>query len=123
MPVAPEYRLPDGPGPDEIDEHHRITAGRIGEIVPAGVAIERQHRERRGQDREGRDDKEAGGERGPAEDRHAQVTHAGTAHLEHRRDDINAGDQRADARYLYRPEVIIDADAGRIGRLAQGRIG
>ena len=36
-------------------------------------------------------------------------------------DEIDAGQQRADAGYLQRPEVVVDADAGRIGRLRQRR--
>ena len=59
------------PGPDQIDEHHHVAAGLIGEEVKAEIAVEDEHRERRGQDREGGDDQQVGGQRGPAEYRHA----------------------------------------------------
>ena len=47
----------------------------------------------------------------------------GRAHLQDRGDEIDAGHQRADAGDLQRPEIIVDADAGRIGELRQRRIG
>ena len=46
------------PDPDEVHEHHHVAAGLVGEEVEAEVAVEQQHRERRGQHREGRDDQQ-----------------------------------------------------------------
>ena len=111
------------PGPDQIDEHHHVAAGLVGEEMKAEVAVEHQHRERRGQDREGGDDQQIGGERGPAEHRHAHIAHARRAHFQDGGDEIDAGHQRADAGDLQRPEVIVDADAGQISGLRQRRIG
>ena len=59
----------------------------------------------------------------PAEDRHAHIAHPGCARFENRRDEIYARHQRTDARDLQRPEIVVDADAGRELQLAQRRIG
>ena len=48
---------------------------------------------------------------GPAEHRHAQIAHAGAAHLQHRGDEVYPRHQRADAGDLHRPEIVVDADA------------
>jgi hypothetical protein len=95
----------------------------VGEEVEAEIAVEQQHREGRGQDRKGRDDQQVGGQRGPAEHRHAHIGHAGRAHLQDGRDEVDAGQQRADAGDLQRPQVIVDADAGENRQLRQRRIG
>ena len=78
------------PGPDEVHEHHRVAAGLVGEEVEAEIAVEQEHRQGGGEDRERGDDEQVGGERGPAEDRHAQVGHARRAHLEHGRHEVDA---------------------------------
>ena len=104
------------PGPDQVHEHHHVAAGFVGEEVKAEVAVEQQHRQRRREDGEGGDDQQVGGERRPAEHRHAHIGHAGRANLQDRGDEIDAGQQRADAGNLQRPQVIVDADAGRVGR-------
>ena len=111
------------PDPDQVHVHHRVAARLVREEVEAEITVEQQHRERRGQDRKGRDDEQVGGERRPAEHRHAQVAHARRAHLQDRGHEIDAGQQRADAGDLQRPEVVVDADAGRVGQLGQRRIG
>ena len=111
------------PGPDQVHEHHHVAAGFIGEEVKAEVAVQQQHRQRRGQDREGGDDQQVGGKRRPAEHRHPHIGHAGRVDLQDRGDEIDAGQQRADAGDLQRPQIVIDADAGRIGEFRQRRIG
>ena len=62
------------------------------------------------------------GQRGPAEHRHAEIGHARRAQFEDRGHEIDAGEQRADARDLQGPEVVVDADIGREGELGQRRI-
>ena len=62
-------------------------------------------------------------QRGPAEHRHAHKVHAPGAQLQHGGDEIDAGDQRADAGNFQRPQIIVDADAGRVGQLRQRRVG
>ena len=60
---------------------------------------------------------------GPAEHRHAHVAHARRAQLQDRGDEVDARQQRADAGDLQRPEIVVDADAGRELQLAERRIG
>ena len=60
--------------------------------------------------------------RRPAEHRHAHISHARCPRFEDRRDEIDAGQQGADAGDLQRPEVVVDADAGRELQLTQRRI-
>ena len=50
------------PCPDQVHEHHHVAAGFVGEEMKAEVAVQQQHRQRRGQDREGGDDQQVGGE-------------------------------------------------------------
>ncbi len=107
------------PGPDQVHEHHHVATGFVGEKMESEIAVEDQHRQRRGQDWECGDDQKIRGERGPAEHRHAHVGHASGADLQNRRDQVDAGDQRADAGDLQRPQIIVDADARRIGQLRQ----
>ena len=64
------------PGPDEVHEHHGVAAGLIREEMKAEIAVKRQHGERGGKHGEGGDNEHAGGERRPAEHRHAQICHA-----------------------------------------------
>ena len=90
--------------------------------MEAEIAVEDQHRQRRGQDRKRGDDQEIGGQRGPAEHRHAQIRHALGADLQHRGDEVDARDQCADPGNLQRPQIIVDADPGRIGQFRQRRI-
>ena len=111
------------PGPDEVDIHHGVAAEIRGEEMEPQIAVEQQHAERRGQDREGRDDEEIGGQRGPAEDRHPRIGHARGTDLEDRRDEIDAGEQRADAGDLDRPQIVVDTHPGRELQLRQRRIG
>ena len=110
-------RMP--PGPDEAHEHHRVAAGLIREKVEAEVAVERQHRQRRGEDREGGDDEEVRSQGGPGEHRHAQVAHPRRAHLQDGGGQVHPGQKGADAGDLDRPQVVVDADAGRVLELAQ----
>ena len=44
------------PRPEEIDIHHLVAAGIIGEEMHAEIAVEQQHHEGRGQDRKRGDD-------------------------------------------------------------------
>ena len=92
------------------------------EKVEAEIAVEQQHREGRGQDRKGGDDEQVGGERRPAENRHAHIAHARRAYFQNRGGEIDSGHQRADAGNLQRPEIIVDADPGRELQLAERRI-
>ena len=110
------------PRPDQVHEHHHVAAGFVGEEMKAEVAVQQQHGQRRREDREGGDDQQVGGERRPAEHRHAHIGHAGCVHLQHRGDEVDAGQQGPDAGDLQRPEIIVDADAGRVGELGQRRI-
>lgn len=111
------------PGPDQVDEHHLISAGFVGEEMEAEIAVQRQHRQRGGEDREGCHDEQVGRERGPTEHRHSQVAHTRRTHLEDGRHQVDAGKQRADAGDLDRPKIVIDPDARRVGGLRQGGIG
>ena len=111
------------PGPDEVDIHHGVSTKLVGEEVEAEIAVQQQHREGPGQDREGGDDQEIGGERRPAEDRHAGIAHARRPHFQDRRRQVDPGQEGADARNLQRPEIVIDPDAGRVSQFRQGRIG
>ena len=110
------------PGPDEVHEHHGIAAGFVGEEVKAEVAIQEQHGQGRRKDGESGDDQETGGERRPAEDRHAHIGHAGSTNLQNRGDEIDAGQQCADAGNLQRPQVIVHPDPRRIVELGKRRI-
>ena len=110
------------PGPDEVHEHHHVAPALVGEEVEAGVAVQRQHRQGRGQDREGRHDQQVGGERGPAEHRHAQIAHAGRAHLQYGGDQIDAGDQRPYPRKLDGPKVVVHAHSRRVAQLRERRV-
>ena len=112
-----DLRVP--PGPNQVDVHHGVAAEVRREEMEAEVAVEQQHREGRRQDREGRDDQQVRGQRRPAEDRHASIGHAGRADFQDRGDEIDAGQQRAHAGDLQRPEIIIDADARRKTQLRQ----
>jgi hypothetical protein len=94
-----------------------VAAGLIGEEVKAEIAVEDQHRQGCGQDRERRNDQKVRGERGPAEHRHAQIGQALGAQLQHGGDEIDPRDQGPDPGYLQRPQIIVDADTGRIGQL------
>jgi hypothetical protein len=98
------------PDPDEVDVHHRVAAGLVGEEVRSDVAIEREQCEHRGQHRESRDDQHVRAERGPREDRHLHHAHAGRAHLDDGGDEIDAGERGAYPRHLQRPDVVVDAD-------------
>ncbi|WPE19325.1 hypothetical protein ShzoTeo12_04890 [Shinella zoogloeoides] len=111
------------PDPDEVDIHHRVAAEVVREEVRADIAVEREQRERGGEDREGRDDQDVRAERGPGEDRHLHEGHARRAHLHDGRDEVDAGQRRADARHLQAPYVIVDPDAGTVVRARQRRIG
>ena len=91
------------PRPDEVHEHHGVAAGLVGEEMKAEIAVEGQHRERRGQDREGGENEQARRQRRPAEHRHAQIGHAGGADFENGRDEIDTGQKRANAGDLYGP--------------------
>ena len=62
------------------------------------------------------------GKRGPAEDRHAHVAHSRRPQFQDRGDEIDSGQQRADAGDLQRPEIVVDADARRELQLAERRI-
>jgi hypothetical protein len=81
------------PRPNEVHEHHHVAAGFVGEKVEAEVTVEQQHGQRRREDGEGGDDQQVGGERRPAEHRHARVGHAGCVKLEDRRDEVDACQQ------------------------------
>ncbi len=111
------------PDPDEVHIHHRVATKVIGEEVGAGVAVERQQRQRRGQDREGGDDQDIGAERRPGEDRHLHQRHARRAQFDDGRDQVDARQRRSDTRDLQAPDVIVDADAGTIIGARQRRIG
>jgi hypothetical protein len=67
----------------------------VREIVEAEKPIQAQHRQGGGEDREDRDDDQAGRQCRPTEHRHAKVAHAGTAHLQHRGDEVYPRHQRA----------------------------
>ncbi len=111
------------PGPDEVHEHHRVAAAGIGEEMEADIAVEEQHGERRGEHREGGDDEQVGGERRPAEHRHAGVVHAGCAQLEYGSDEVDPGHERAYARDLQRPAVVIHPHSRRVAQFRERRIG
>ncbi len=111
------------PDPDEVEVHHRVAAEIVREEVRSHVAVERQQGQDGGQHREGRDDQHVGAERGPAEDRHLHHGHAGGAHLHDGGDEVDAREQRADTRDLQRPDVVVDAHAGAVGRFRQRREG
>ena len=110
------------PNPEQVHVHHRVAAGVDRKEVKAEIAVEQQHRKKRGEDRKSRDDQQVRGERRPAEDWHAHVAHAGRPHLENRGDEIDSGQQRTDPRDLQGPEVVIDTDAGREFQPAERRI-
>ena len=46
------------PRPEQIDIHHLVAAGVIGEEMHAEIAVEQQHHIGRGQDRERGDDQQ-----------------------------------------------------------------
>ncbi len=79
-------------------------------------------RECRRQDREGGHDQQIGGQRRPAEHRHAHVQHAGRAHLQNGGDQVDAGQQGADAGDLQRPKIIVDAHPGRELQFRERRV-
>ena len=101
------------PNPEQVDIHHRVALSIDREEMKAEVTIEQQHRQGRSQNREGRDNEKVRGERRPAENRHAHKAHPGRPRLKDRCDEVYSGHQRADAGDLQRPEIIVDADAGR----------
>ncbi len=98
-----DINLRVAPHPDEVHEHHHVAAALVGEEVEAEVAVERQHRERRGENRKGGDDDQIGGERGPGENRHAHVGHAWSVDFQNGGDEIDPGHERSDAGNLDRP--------------------
>ncbi len=65
------------PDPEQVHVHHRVAAGIDRKEVKPEVSVEQQHRQGCGQDRKGRDDEQVRGERRPAEDGHAHISHAG----------------------------------------------
>ena len=87
------------------------------------VAIQGQHAQYRGQDGEGRHDQNVGPGAGPGEDRHLHQLHTRRAHFEHGHQEVNAGEQGTDARYLQRPDVVIHPHARTEAGLRQRRIG
>ncbi|MPL91568.1 hypothetical protein SDC9_37643 [bioreactor metagenome] len=111
------------PDPDQVDVHHRIATKVIGEEMHAEIAVEGQQRERGGQHREGRDDQHVGAQRRPGEDRHVHQLHPRCAHLQDGGDQVDAGERRAHARDLQRPQVIVHAWPGRIGGARERREG
>ena len=97
------------PDPDEVHVHHRIAAEIVREEVRADVAVERQQHQHRREHRERGDDQHVRAQRGPGEHRHLHQRHAGRAHLDDGREQVHAGQQRADAGDLQRPDVVVDA--------------
>ena len=95
------------PDPDEVDIHHRIATGFIGEEVEIQIAVQPKQGQRDGEDREGRNDQHVGAECGPGEDRNLHHTHAGRAHLDDGGDEVNARKQRTHAGNLQGPDIII----------------
>ncbi|KOS76519.1 hypothetical protein DM46_2854 [Burkholderia mallei] len=110
------------PRPDQVQIQHRVAAGVVREEVHAEVAVEAEQRERDRQDRERRHDQHVRAERRPREHRHLHQCHAGRAHAQDRHEEVHAREQRADAGYLQRPQVIVDADARTELQLRERRI-
>jgi hypothetical protein len=98
------------PCPEQIDIHHLVAAGVIGKEMHAEITVEQQHQESRGQYWKCSDNQQVGGEAGPAEYRHAEIDHPRRAQFEDRGHEIDAREQRADARDLQCPQVVIDTD-------------
>ncbi len=88
------------PGPEQVDVHHLVAAGVVGEEMHAEIAVEQQHQESGGQDGKGGANQQTRGQRRPAKHRHAEIGHARGAQFEDRGDDIDATQQRADTRDL-----------------------
>src|SRR3974390_1377397 len=110
------------PEPNQIDEERHVAAALVAKKSKTEITVEREHDQRRGQHWKSGDDKKIGGERGPAEHGHAHVAHSRRANLEDRRDEIDAGHERADAGDQDRPNVIVDAYSRRKGKLGERRI-
>ena len=106
------------PNPEQVHVHHRVAAGIDGKEVKAKITIKQQHGEKRGEYWKSRNYEQVRGERSPAENRHAHVTHAGGPHLQNRGDEIDAAQERADAGDLHRPQVVVHSDARRVGQFA-----
>ncbi|KGS05847.1 cytochrome o ubiquinol oxidase, subunit I domain protein [Burkholderia sp. ABCPW 111] len=117
-----DVHLGMAPRPDQVQVDHRVAAGVVREEVHAEVAVEREEGERDRQDRERRHDEDVRAERGPREHGHLHQRHARRAHPDDRHEEVDRGDQRADAGYLQCPQVVIDADARTELQLRQRRI-
>ncbi len=82
--------------PEQVLPQHRPAVLRVEDVHPeAPVTTERE--ERGGEDREDDEHEDRGDEHGPREDRHPEHRHAGGAHADDRRDEVDRAEDRAEA--------------------------
>ena len=93
------------PDPEQVGVQHLIAAAVVCEEMETEITIEQQHREGRGQNWEGGDNEQVRGERGPAENRHAHIAHAWSAHLQYGRGGGELGHGRAEQRCCLQGKV------------------
>ncbi|KAG0751482.1 hypothetical protein G6F22_022119 [Rhizopus arrhizus] len=71
------------------------------------VPVHGQQRQGRRQHGEHCHDQDVGDQCGPREHRHPHQVHAGGAHAQDGHDEVDAGQRRAQPRYLQGPDVVV----------------
>ena len=114
-----EVHLGMAPDPEQVGVEHQIAAHAGGEEMRAEVTVRAQQSQRHAQNGEGGQADDAGGKRGPGEDRQTVPAHAGGAHADDGGDDVDRVQRGADAGDLDGPHPVIDARAGAEGGFGQ----
>ena len=98
--------------PEDMLEHHRVTAAGSIEEAGAEETVGQHHGHRAGQYRHYRDQQVGGDQPGPHEQRHLHAGHAGRAHVHDGGDDVDRAHDGRQAHHVHREDHEGEADAG-----------
>ena len=98
--------------PEDVLEHHRVTATRGGEEARTEEIVGEQHGDRAREHRHDGDQQVRRDQPRPAEERHVEQTHSRGAHIENGDDDVDRAEDRRDTHEVNREDREREAVTG-----------
>ena len=108
-----DFRMPEEP--EQVLEQDRVAAAGRREERRAEIAVGQQHGDGAGEHRHREQNEEHRHQLRPDEQRHLVHRHAGRAHVEDRRDEIDGAEDRRCAGEMQRENGEVDGGAGMAG--------